>query len=255
MTEKQKKFETEESGEFLPEKLPQYSPNEIMMEAVKNKAGKDELEVLERMFDFDLKVKEQQAKEAFNSAMAAFKADPPKIYKDKNADFGPGKTKYSYADLAKASEIINKALSIHGLSASWRTDQPENGSIKVTCIITHQLGHSESTSLSAEPDASGSKNKIQAIGSTTAYLERYTLFALTGLAPEGMDNDAHGEPVYISTDQAIEINDLLEETGANEAKFLKVAEAEKVEQILESKYKMLIGQLQRKKDKLRQPGE
>ena len=38
------------------------------------------------------------------------------------------------------------------------------------------------------PDNSGSKNSIQAIGSTTTYLQRYTLFSILGLAA-GEDDD------------------------------------------------------------------
>ena len=51
------------------------------------------------------------------------------------------------------------------------------------------MGHSEETTLKAPPDTSGSKNSIQAIGSTVTYLERYTLLAATGMAAAGMDND------------------------------------------------------------------
>jgi hypothetical protein len=51
------------------------------------------------------------------------------------------------------------------------------------------MGHSEETTLKAIPDTSGSKNSIQAIGSTVTYLERYTLLAAMGMAAAGMDND------------------------------------------------------------------
>src|SRR5437660_174203 len=65
----------------------------------------------------------------------------------------------------------------------------EGGTIRVTCILTHVQGHSEQVSMSAQPDTSGSKNSIQAIGSTASYLQRYTLFAATGLAPKDADTD------------------------------------------------------------------
>jgi hypothetical protein len=51
------------------------------------------------------------------------------------------------------------------------------------------MGHSEETTLRAIPDTSGSKNSIQAIGSTVTYLQRYTLLAAVGMAAAGMDND------------------------------------------------------------------
>jgi hypothetical protein len=52
----------------------------------------------------------------------------------------------------------------------------------VTCILTHEKGHSEETSLQGPPDTSGSKNSIQAVGSSVTYLCRYTLLAACGLA-------------------------------------------------------------------------
>lgn len=129
------------------------------------------------------------AKKAYVGAMAAFKADPPKIVKDKdNKQYGS-----KYAGLANVTDTINSKLSEHGLSSSWKTDQKENGWPEVTCVITHAQGHSESTKLSAPPDDSGSKNPIQKIKSTITYLEQITLLALTGLATyDEADDDGNG---------------------------------------------------------------
>jgi ERF superfamily len=76
-------------------------------------------------------------------------------------------------------------------SHSWKMNQ-EGQWIKVTCILTHELGHSEETTLMGAPDNSGSKNAIQAVGSTVTYLERYTLLAACGLSTKGSDNDGRG---------------------------------------------------------------
>ncbi len=134
-----------------------------------------------------------EAKKEYVQAMSAFKANPPKIIKDRTVNYSTSKgtTNYKHATLHNVTSCLNKALSEHGLTASWVTSQ-ENGNVKVTCVIVHTMGHSESTSLSAPPDATGSKNAIQAIGSTVTYLQRYTLLALTGLATADQDND--GKP-------------------------------------------------------------
>lgn len=130
-----------------------------------------------------------QAKKAYIVAMASFKENPPEIIKDKTVDYKD--VKYSHASLHNVTTSINTALSTHGLTASWVTSQ-DNGSVKVTCKITHIMGHSEETCLSAPPDATGSKNAIQSIGSTVTYLQRYTLLALTGLATHDQDDDGKG---------------------------------------------------------------
>lgn len=148
-------------------------------------------EFIEKMMDLQERHEVNQAKRAFHIAMAKFKANPPKIWRDMQVKYEVGQkvTTWSHADLATAAEAINKALGENGLNSTWRTLPLDNNKIRVTCIIAHELGHSEKTYLESNPDTTGSKNAIQALGSAVFYLERYTLFALTGLAPARMDDD------------------------------------------------------------------
>jgi hypothetical protein len=130
-----------------------------------------------------------EARKAFVAALNAFKANPPEVLKSTKVAFG--NTKYNHASLESASEIIGAALAGHNISHRWNVDQSD-GKIKVTCILTHALGHSESVTMEAAPDTSGSKNSIQAVGSTVSYLQRYTLFAASGIAPKNADDDGRG---------------------------------------------------------------
>ncbi len=152
--------------------------------------GKIDVDKLEALLKVQLQWEANEAKKAYVVAMAAFKENPPEILKDKTVNYKTqkGVTNYKHATLYNVTTKINQELSKHGLTASWVTSQ-ENGSIKVTCKITHVMGHSEETCLSAPPDNTGSKNAIQAIASTVTYLERYTLLALTGLATADQDDD------------------------------------------------------------------
>jgi hypothetical protein len=165
------------------------TPAKLIEIAITKKA---DLDKLERLLDLQLRWEANEAKKAYISAMAEFKANPPMIEKDRHVEF---KTKtgdrvsYDHATLANVTHKINQALSQYGLSAAWETNQ-EGAEICVTCKITHVMGHSEKTALRAPSDQSGSKNAIQAIGSTVSYLERYTLLSLTGLATSDMDDDA-----------------------------------------------------------------
>jgi len=144
---------------------------------------------LKELLDLQERWDATQAKKAYVQAMSDFKANPPEILKDKTVNYGT--TGYKHASLHNVTTKINTELSKHGLTAAWVTSQ-DNGSVKVTCRITHIMGHSEETCLSAPPDATGSKNIIQAIGSTVTYLQRYTLLALTGLATHDQDDDGAG---------------------------------------------------------------
>ena len=132
-----------------------------------------------------------EARKAFVVALNAFKANPPQVVKDKAVSFGSGKASYKHAGLDNASELIGAALASHGISHRWNVEQ-DGANIKVTCILTHALGHSEQVSMTAQADNSGSKNSIQAVGSAVSYLQRYTLFAASGIAPKNVDDDGRG---------------------------------------------------------------
>lgn len=197
-------------------------------------AGAD-LDKIEKMLELQERFEQMQAKKAYTQAMAAFKADPPKINKDKRVGFESkrtgGATSYSHASLGNVTEKINKALAEHGLSAAWKTGQNQNANaITVTCTITHKLGYSESTSLTAGSDNSGNKNSIQAIGSTITYLQRYTLLALTGLATHDQDDDGKtAEIQYIDEKQVSQIVDMINSIeNLSEKSFLSWAKIESV---------------------------
>jgi hypothetical protein len=139
------------------------------------------------------RVEADEARKAYVVAMAAFKRNPPVIVKNKTATITPrdGGKPYSYefANLAAVVTAITESLAAQGISHDWTTSQ-QGQAVTVTCTLTHEFGHSKSTTLTANADTSGGKNAIQAVGSAVSYLERYTLLAACGIAVEdGGDND------------------------------------------------------------------
>ena len=127
-----------------------------------------------------------EARKAYVQAMSDFKRNPPEIFKRKEVAFSG--TQYMHATLGDVTTAIMQALAEHGISHRWDTSQ-ETGRIVVTCILTHKLGHSETTTLEGSPDDSGKKNRIQQVASTVTYLQRYTLLAATGLATKDIEDD------------------------------------------------------------------
>jgi len=151
-------------------------------------------DMIERFMDLAERNERREAEKAFHRAFAAFKADPPEIVKNKLVDFlkrDGTRTTYKHATIGDVVGGIIKGMSKHGLSHRWDIVQ-DSKNITVVCHITHELGHSETTSLSAGADESGGKNAIQSIGSTITYLQRYTLQAATGIAVLEADDDGNG---------------------------------------------------------------
>jgi hypothetical protein len=167
------------------------APNPMQMIADAVAQGAD-VDKLSKLMDLQERWQKEEARKAFINALNEFKANPPDIFKNKSVAFGQGKTSYKHATLDQVSGVIGAALSKVGISHRWNTEQLEGGTIKVTCVLTHAMGHSEATPLQASPDTSGSKNSIQAVGSTVTYLQRYTLLSATGMAVQDQDDDGRG---------------------------------------------------------------
>ncbi len=164
------------------------SPVNVMLAAIKQGAT---LEQVEKMMDLQDRWDKAQAKKAYDTAFAAFKAEAVTIIKGKTVTDGPLKGK-SYDELHDVVNAVTPALSKHGLSSWWRLTKDEPTWMEVTCYLRHVSGHEESVSMGGPPDAGGAKNPIQARASTKTYLERYTLKGITGLSSQNDDNDGAG---------------------------------------------------------------
>lgn len=217
MTQEEKKMNDSQivqNKTLLP--AEQITPMTMLQMAVSQGA---DLDKLDKLMQLQERWEANEARKAYVVAMNAFKANPPTIYKTKNVSFNT--TTYNHALLENAAELIGAEMTKHGLSFRWACEQLEGGIVRVTCILTHCQGHSERTALQAGLDQSGGKNNIQALGSTVSYLERYTLFAATGMAAKGMDDDGKGsETVFITENQAADLKSLAEEVKADVPAFL-----------------------------------
>lgn len=164
---------------------PGSAPSTIISQALTSGA---DLEKLQGLLDLQERWEANEAKKAYVVSMSAFKADPPTIIKDKtNKQYGS-----TYSSLENFVAAVIPALAANDLSHSWDIDQ--SSEIKVSCKITHAVGHSEKTSMTAPADTSGKKNPIQQIKSTVTYLKLATLEAITGLASEdgNLNDDGNG---------------------------------------------------------------
>lgn len=159
------------------------TPATVLMYAMEKGA---DMAQIEKLMDLQLKWEANEAKKAYVSAMAEFKRNPPTIIKDKVVAFSG--TSYTHASLGNVTGAIVDGLAQHGFSHCWDVSQ-DGGAIKVTCRITHRMGHSEQVTMGALKDDSGKKNAIQQVASAITYLQRYTLLAATGLATHDQPDD------------------------------------------------------------------
>lgn len=209
---------------MLPE--VQVSPHSQLIE--KAVSGNASVEVIEKLMQLQFNWEANQAKKAFVIAKNEFLKIVPQIIKTGAAGFDSkdkrSRTEYTYAELGKVLAQIKDALIQCGLTVSWKRGQSDGTNISIKCELTHELGHTEDSGwFEAGPDATGNKNSVQAIGSTTTYLERYSLFSLLGLAATDKDDDGDGAdpPEYISKKDVDLVVKMLEDRNIKHQMFQK----------------------------------
>jgi hypothetical protein len=202
--------------------------------------GGADLEKLEKLLALQERYEANQSKKAFVKAMIGFKAEAPKVTKDKNnKQYGS-----KYTSLDNLVNTVNPVLSKHGLSSSWDIEQ--NGIIKVSCRIMHELGHSEIASASAPADVSGAKNAIQQIKSTITYLKLVTFESICGLASSETSLDDDGKSAgseLVNETQISKITEYFDNYKIDKNKFLSFMKVAKVEEILAKDYDKAINAL------------
>jgi hypothetical protein len=214
------------------------TPMQMLSTAITNGAS---IELLEKLMTLQERWQANQARQAFDAAIAAAKAEIKPVRKNRSVGYvakgeGGGRVDYVHEDMGEIARSVDPILAKHGLSYRFRTAQI-NGAISVTTVVTHRDGHFEETVLSAAPDKSGKKNDIQAIGSAITYLQRYGIKAALGLAAsaddDGKATGATGDAeTTISAEQVAELEKLAEEVGANKDAFFNYAKIESFADIL-----------------------
>ena len=186
-----------------------------------------------------------QAKAEHSAAKSAALASMPSIPKS-----GRGHNKMPYATLKDITTATRPFLAKHDLSLGWDV-AVENDRIIVTAKLVHSNGHEEKTSLPLPFDASGSKNAVQAIGSSQTYGQRYTAQAILGLSlGDDTDDDgaAGGASNTVTPEQYIALRNLVEETGSREDVFLKYFGAQSLETFPAKKFEAAKAQLEKKRE-------
>jgi len=124
----------------------------------------------------------------FAAALAAFQAELPTVKKGQKATVKSDKGSYSYeyADLTDIAEVAMPVLARHGFSFLAAPTVTDHGFV-LRYTLKHQAGHEEG-GIFPLPDPA--RSTPQQIGSWLTYSRRYSLCAVTGIAPGGDDDDA-----------------------------------------------------------------
>lgn len=225
-----------------PRQVAVATPLTILNQAVERGA---QAETLEKLIGLHERWEANQARKAFENALAAAKAKIPVIFKNKEALLSSqlGRLGYRHEDLAEIARTITPILARQGLSYRFRS-MVSGELVTVVCIISHRDGYSEENALSVGRDETGDKNSIQAVGSALTYLQRMTLKASLGLAASSDDDGkAAGSGELITRQQARELLYLIDEVGADKAALLRVFNIEALTDLPAAKFRQALTML------------
>jgi hypothetical protein len=229
----------------------------LMMERIAKNKEVDVAKMRE-VKELGMSLLEDQRRAAFDNALAEMQDDLPTITakgrleiraKDAKGERN-GKVIQStpYAKWEDINDAIKPVLKKHGFVLRFETGLTEDGRVRVTGILAGH-GHREKSEFVLQHDATGSKNAVQAVGSSTSYGKRYAAGALLNLTSRGEDDDGKkgggrpledgfpgDAPTYITSAQITQLADECKRVGCPRDKFLEWAQVATFEEILASDF-------------------
>lgn len=160
---------------------------------------------MRELLEMKKEIDAENAKRAFIQALHGFQSECPQISRCGGIVVN-GQLRSRYSPYEKTLEVIRPFLQKWGFSESFDTAVDTKGQISaVTCTLSHIGGHSVQSTFPVTPDASGSKNGIQAIGSALSYGKRYSLGAVLGLVFTNEDDDGRATAMLEEARSAVAI--------------------------------------------------
>jgi hypothetical protein len=244
------------------------APDPIL--AMIERASRDpavDIEKFERLMAMKERVEAQRASIIFAEAFAELQPDLPvidrsgtivvysKTDREKHGGVPAGAQPIQqtpYATLDDIIEALRKPLHAHGFSLRFEYETIADGKLATTAFLRHRGGHEISAkSPPLQHDSTGSKNNVQAVGSSLTYGRRYALMAVVPIvshAPQDADDDGKAAgAALIDADQLVKVQELLEETKSDVAVFFDTLGASGFSDMTVAQWKRGVALLNEKK--------
>lgn len=224
----------EQAQELAQSTLPALAPDETreLLRAAIEKGG---VEAIERIAALYERAQEKAAARAYHEALSRFAAEMKPIEKTRKAVIvtrSGSNYSYSYAPLEHIARTIAGPLKAVGLAYTWDSDVADER-ITVICTVRHIEGHSESAKFTCPTESSGSMNAQQKVAAALTFGRRQSLVQALGLTSCDQDDDGANPTTgeRISINQALDLETLLKDSGADKERFLKWLKVDAIENI------------------------
>lgn len=220
MTKKAKKAKKHTSLIVKPEQdIAPVTDEATALIQVIERAARDpsvDIDKMERLLAMKERMDSQRAEAIFNTAMSAAQSEMSQV----SADAENPQTNSKYASYSALDKVLRPIYTTHGLSLSFDSDSAIEGWVRIICRISHTGGFSRSHHVDLPADGLGPKGspvmtKTHATGGAVTYGMRYLLKMIFNVAVGTDDNDGNIPLEYISEEQSIIIQALLDENNIN----------------------------------------
>jgi hypothetical protein len=210
---------------------------------------------IQKILDMQIQVMDRTARDEFYAAMNRVQAELPAVTRDAYNS----QTQSRYATIETIAKAIKPIYTREGFSMSFTQAKSDfEKYIKIKGVLRHSSGHSESDyEIDLPVDNTGikgsvNKTLVHGTASSFQYGRRYLTCAMFNVTTDN-DDDGNGaysppEAKMVSEPQKDQIRNMLEESGEDEAKFLKWCKCESIDQIPANKYSTIIKRLNEKVD-------
>ena len=215
--------------------LVSITPEQNMIDMIAKAASdpKVDIDKMERMLDFQIKMMDRQAKIDYDNALTRVQAIMPNIKANGSIKNKNDKVVSKYMIYEDIHRQIKPIIKAEGFSITHsRTEQ--NNKMIITTTLRHKSGHQETVSIPLPYDSTNAqKNAVQAAVSTSSYGRRVNLCGLFDIVAEGEDDDGQASSyVKIHPETAEAIKESLIETESDTQKFLEYMGANCINNIL-----------------------
>lgn len=201
----------------------------------------DKFQRLMEMYDAHLA---REAARAYHAAMAVMQPLLPEVEERGEITDKAGEVQSTYAKWEDIQAKIKPILAAHGFALTFAVEDAD-AAVLVTAKLSHRDGHVEQTTKRLPLDTSGSKNIVQAHGSTVSYGMRYTALALLNLTSRGLDDDGVAGGVRLISDgQREALGKLMERAQVDEVRFLAFLGIPSLDQLPARRYRFAEQRLQ-----------
>ena len=212
------------------------------------------IEVMERLLAMQMQLLADQRMQAFATAMNRLQKVLPQMTKagttwNKPDKDGKKTVRWHYALIEDIDTVIRPLYTDEGFSVSFNEEQSTGNIRKFSMTVLHADGHSKTLYKTMPLDVSDYRTAAQSENSTTSLARQQLLKMHFNLVARGEDDDGQGGVQCITDEQALDLETLITEVGANRAAYLKWLGVVNVSDILDKDHKKAVNGLEEKRRK------